>query len=297
MIYKTYVMIKPAIIASIFILNCGLVIAQDNAEENYIETLKKYSQYSEKEFASIPDFTYQSETSIDLINLRQKYNLDSIAGKGDELSQIINLMKWTHTSVPHSPTISGDFPKCMSALCLIDYCKTNNTGLPCYLISLVQNDVYLSMGFKSKYVFCLPDEKEISDNHVINIVYSKTLKKWIWMDPTFEVYMMDSNNNLLDVNQVRQRMIDNKNLTVSEGFNENGKPEGGSAWYIKYMSKNLFRFIIPIRSQSDYESSNMPSYIELLPLGYNAENVPIGEKINKGTGYKYYIDNEKQFWK
>jgi hypothetical protein len=288
---------KFTIFASILIFNCGLAIAQNNAEENYIETLKKYSQYSEKEYTSIPDFGYQSDTSIDLIKLRQKYNLDSIADNVDELSQIINLMKWTHTTVPHSPTIAGDFPKCMSALCLIDYCKTNDTGLPCYLISLVQNDVYLSMGFKSKYVFCLPDEKEISDNHVINIVYSRTLKKWIWMDPTFEVYMMDSNNNLLDVSQVRQRMIDNKNLTVSDGFNENGKPEGGSVWYLKYMSKNLFRFIIPIRSQSDYESSNMPSYIELLPLGYNAENVPIGEKTDKGTGYKYYIDNEKQFWK
>jgi hypothetical protein len=288
---------KKIVFAIIVLFNHGYILAQDKANENYCETLRRYSQYSDSGYISVPDYTYQSSASLDLINLKQKYNLDSVAGNGNEVTRIINLMKWTHNVVLHSSTFSGDYPGCMSASCLIEYSKTNKIGLPCYFISLILNDIYLSMGFRSKYVFCLPDETDVSDNHVINIVYSETLKKWVWIDPTFEVYVMDENQNMLNVYEVRQGLIKNQKLVVSEGVNLNGKTVEGSTWYLNYMSKNLFRFIVPINSQTNYESSNMPSYIELIPLYYNPEKAPIGAKIDKGTGYKYYTNNEKQFWR
>ena len=53
---------------------------------------------------------------------------------------------------------------------------------------MLLNECYLAMGFKSRYVTCFP-KVYINDCHVINSVYSNTLHKWIWMDPTFAAFM------------------------------------------------------------------------------------------------------------
>lgn len=36
-----------------------------------------------------------------LVQLRKHFNLDSIAGSGDEISKIKNLLYWVHNIVPH----------------------------------------------------------------------------------------------------------------------------------------------------------------------------------------------------
>ena len=35
--------------------------------------------------------------------------------------------------------------------------------------------------------------KMVNDCHVINVVYSATLDKWVWVDPTFDAYVVDEN--------------------------------------------------------------------------------------------------------
>lgn len=52
------------------------------------------------------------------------------------------------------------------------------------------NECYLAMGFKSRFITCMP-KVMINDCHVINAVYSNTLNKWLWMDPTFNAYVTD----------------------------------------------------------------------------------------------------------
>lgn len=52
------------------------------------------------------------------------------------------------------------------------------------------NECYLAMGFKSRFITCMP-KVMINDCHVINAVYSNTLDKWLWMDPTFNAYVTD----------------------------------------------------------------------------------------------------------
>ncbi len=59
---------------------------------SYIGGLKKNAEY--KGTLPKPDikFEYGSATDSNLVFLREKYKLDSVAGKGSEVERIINLM-------------------------------------------------------------------------------------------------------------------------------------------------------------------------------------------------------------
>lgn len=63
---------------------------------SYIEGLKGNAEFK----ATLPNpdvkFKYSSASDSNLILIRKKYNLDSVAGKGTETEQIINLILWVH---------------------------------------------------------------------------------------------------------------------------------------------------------------------------------------------------------
>ena len=61
-------------------------------EPSYLDKLKGASKYDYKDERYIPAFTYQPSTDEELVRLNREYNLDSIAGQGNEISKIINLM-------------------------------------------------------------------------------------------------------------------------------------------------------------------------------------------------------------
>ena len=79
----------------------------------------------------------------------------------------------------------------------------------------------------------------IDDCHVINSVYSNTLHKWIWMDPTFAAFMMDEDFNLLSIEEVRDRFKDGRTVRLNDDANWNGRKESQET-YFNYMSKNLY---------------------------------------------------------
>ena len=66
-----------------------------------LDIFKHSAKYYTSEKTAIPDFTYQSADNADLKALRTGFKLDSIAGTGNEVSKIINLLHWIHYLIPH----------------------------------------------------------------------------------------------------------------------------------------------------------------------------------------------------
>jgi hypothetical protein len=267
----------------------ALLTLREKWDYEYI--LRQYPNYSDTK-TYIPKTTFQDAN--ELTEFRLKYKLDSIAGTRDEFSKMVNLMKWVHRLVRHDG--NSDNPANKSADQLIMICQRGIRGVNCRMMAMILNDAYLSMGFKSRYITCLPKNEMDHDCHVINMVYSNEYKKWLWMDPSFEVYVMDENNTPLGISEVREKLINNQFVKLSKGLNWNGKPySGGEETYLhQYMAKNLFRFSIPIKSVSGYESAgNTALFINLIPTEYNPENVEFGKNINN----QYYTSNAEDFWK
>ena len=267
-------------------------------EVGWEEILKQYKTYRAVESKLTP-FIHVKEDWENLPQLKEKYRLDSIAGPGDDVSKILNLMKWVHTTIRHDGN-SGE-PIDRHADALIELSQKENKGLNCWMLSTVLNEVYLAMGFKSRFVSCYPkgDPSITHEWHVIVEVFSTSLNKWLWMDPSLETYVKDDEGNLLSIAEVRERLINGLPVFAAPELNWNGEPfEGrGDRYLYDYMTKNLFRISIPLFSIPAYEMSprKIRIYVELLPEGYNPRNVEFHKITGKYSSIIYTTD-DKQFW-
>jgi hypothetical protein len=271
---------------------------------DYPYILKQAAAYNTNDNRAVPTFTYQQASNPNLVTLRKAFNLDSIAGKGNEVSKVINMMNWIHNLVPHDGNHGN--PVVKNALSMINECKRDNRGLNCRGLATVLNECYLSMGIKSRFVTCLPKDSLGVDNdcHVINMVYINNLKKWIWIDPTFAAYVRDDKGQFLSIEEVRERLIANKPLILNPEANWNHKESQTKEHYLDYyMSKNLYMLECPVNSEYDTETQADGKgfqYVKLLPLEY-FNNKPENKGVStnnqsKVTFTRYVTNNPSTFW-
>jgi hypothetical protein len=269
---------------------------------DYLYIIQKAGAYNTADNRQVPSFTYQGADNPNLVILRKTFNLDSIAGTGNEVSKVLNLMYWIHNLVPHDG--NKENPTVKNALSMINQCKREKRGLNCRGLATVLNECYLSMGIKSRFVTCLPKDSLHMDNdcHVINMVYINSLKKWIWVDPTFCAYVMDDKGELLGLEEVRERIVDNKPLIINPDANWNHINSETKEYYLYYyMAKNLYRLECPISSEYDTETrepGKVINYVQLLPLEYFKQKPDKTESLNPtGTSYITYVtNNPNAFW-
>ena len=276
------------------------------ATGDYLYILKKANQYNSADNKELPKFTYQPYTTPELIALRKMYNLDSIAGYGNEVSNVINILHWVHNTVKHDGQHESGI-KDINAYSIINAAKTNHVGVSCGELASTLNDCYLAMGFASRKVYCFPKDSLHTDfdSHVINIVFLPSKNKWVWMDPTNDAYVMDENGELLNIEEVRSRLINDKPLLVNPDANWNHKVSVVKEDYLNnYMAKNLYRLYSPLNSEYNYETWGQNKhvvYVNLFPEEY-FKKVPFKtedyyNESAKTTFNTYYIYNEKLFWK
>lgn len=253
---------------------------------DFIYILQKADSYQKEDWSSFPKFEYENTNSGRIQAVKRYFNLDSIAGKGNEMSRIVNVMDWVHNSIRHD---GGNYAVCeFDAIDIYNYHKATGKGVNCRHLAIALNECYLSMGFKSRFITCLPKREDDTDCHVITSVYSSTLNKWIWMDPSFNAYLKDEADNFLSIEEVRSRLINNQPVVLNDDANWNGNPKK-KEWYVdNYMAKYLYWFNCPARSffnvESQYRSSN-EVYISLMPSGYANVNQSGGSTITRDPDY------------
>ncbi|OJV52231.1 MAG: hypothetical protein BGO31_00750 [Bacteroidetes bacterium 43-16] len=232
--------------------------------------LQQSGSYQRGKQDSLPAFQYQAADHYNLKQVRQYFNLDSIAGNGDEVSKLINIMLFVTHSIKYD---GSNWALCeFDAIDFYNYHKTTGKGINCRHKAMTLNEMYLAMGFKSRYVTCMPKDQEDPDCHVINSVYSETLKKWLWMDASHGIYVKDENNNLLSIEEVRERLKNNQPMSL------NTETQVTKDWYLDYyMAKNLYWIQCTNKSQFNAESRYRPldkdlQFISLLPGGWNENN-------------------------
>ncbi|MDE6280008.1 MAG: leucine-rich repeat protein, partial [Paramuribaculum sp.] len=205
-----------------------------------LELLKKSPNYKSGTGERI-DFKYVL-TGDSLLELtRQRFNLDSVAGNGDELSRIKNLLHFTHDAVRHDggsmwPAVPTNFRA------LYDVCKEDNRGINCRFMAIMLAEALMAEGIPARYLTCIPKYNDTdNDCHVITVAWSKDLGKWVWVDPTFDAWVTDENDVMLSPEEVRSRLIAGEPLKLSEGANWNHQQDQTIEDYLyNYMAKNLY---------------------------------------------------------
>lgn len=227
----------------------------------FLDILKSGGRYDQQDHAIQTSFTYKSAGDPALRSLALRFNLDSVAGRGDEISKILNMLHWVHTSFPHDGT--KDAPPAHGTEELMAICRKDNKTLDCGSLARVMNDCCEAVGFRARRIVCLPKDSTDMDCHSITVVYSTTLRKWLWMDPTNDAYVMDENKTLLSVAEVRDRLVAERPLRLNPDANWNHVNTITAEYYLyNYMAKNLYAF------HYYYESGNNPGSILLVPVEY-----------------------------
>ena len=266
-----------------------------------MERLEKWGDYKQKlknakgyHRGTLPEgmkFSYMSPNHPDLVRLREKFNLDSVAGAGNEISKIKNLLHWVHNIVPHD---GGSFnPEVMNTIAMVELCQKEKRGVNCRMLAQMLTEVYLAMGFKARFVTCMPRDL-ISDCHVITTVYSNTLNKWLWVDPTFEAYVMDENGVMLSIAEVRERLRNDQPLQLNEDANWNNRQKTYKEYYLdRYMAKNLYYLVCMDYARFDAETvkeGRTSRYIALMPYDeINSQSTSIGWSILR-------VSDDEWFW-
>ncbi len=240
----------------------------EKAKENgdFIGLLKKHSAYTHSGQTK-PEFHYYLNAPV-LQEIRTAFNLDSIAGNGDEISRIKNVMYWLHDAIEHDG--SSSWPNCkFNALELYRFAKREKRGLNCRFLGMMLADCYMALGMPARFIVCASKWEKDPDCHVMTIVWSRTLSKWIWMDPSFAAYITDENGTLLNHREVRKRLIEGLPLKLNEDANWNHRSKQTKEEYLeKYMAKNLFYLSCHTENRPEVESDGNPdTYITLLPEG------------------------------
>lgn len=241
-------------------------------EPTKIDILKESPAYAH-DTARKEKFEYARPSDSLLTQTREEFNLDSIAGNGDDISRIKNLLYWVHNNIEHNG--SHGFPEGPRTLSNIYHSsKRNNCGYNCRALAISLAEAYLAVGIPARYLTCESKEWDTDgDCHVICVAWSKSLGKWIWVDPSFASYVTDENGLLLHPGEVRFRLQHDMPLTLNEDANWNNKNKQTKEDYLEtYMAKNLYILSANMLQQSEPEGSSRHrtgTYAALVPVGSN----------------------------
>lgn len=256
------------------------VLAYNKAKQNpafwtKLETLQHSPTYAAD--TTYINFTYQPATTSALTEVRQRFNLDSIAGKGDDISKIKNLTYWVHDIVRHDgSSYNPQGPKTLANL--VDTCRQYNRGVNCRMMAIMLTEALLAEGIPARYLTCQPkDYDKDYDCHVICVAWSESLNKWVWADPTFAAFVTDENGLMLHPGEVRKRLIANQPLSINEDANWNHESQQTKEDYLDYyMAKNLYYIsAITNNRQAPEGDTTKSTYVTLSPIDSNFTNAHI----------------------
>lgn len=243
-------------------------------ERQPYEVLKRSNKYSKESNTDIPAFAYQPKEHPNLQLVREYFQLDTIPGKDNELEHIKNILHFAHDNIRHN---GSNRTICeFDAIDIYNYHRATGNGVNCRQLAISLCDMYLALGYKARVVTCLPANPDDYECHVINSVYSQTLDKWLYIDPTMDAWVMDESNNMLSIAEVRERLIDGRPLVLCETANWNHEQQQTKEYYLyEYMAKNLYYFVCKSRSffnqESIYRSTDNED-IRLIPAGFVNNN-------------------------
>lgn len=248
--------------------------------------------------AALDSIVYASPEHPTLVALRDKHDLERVAGQGTEVERLARLMEWVHGLTTHAR--SPSWPERLDGLHLAELAREQGKRFNCWMYAIVLNDVLLSMGYASRVIHLWPHKEHPNESHVVTCVYSRALSKWVMLDPDMCAYITDEAGSPLGVDEIRARIIRCEPLRVADSIHLAyasllGRPLL-KRLYLWYLSKNIFRYDTPARSEPDYErSTSGRTHVHLIPDGYHDEWLTSPRVTQRGDTIRYVRDPEA-FW-
>lgn len=266
-------------------------------KDTYINLLRTANRYENQDIDIIFDYSFNE---YDIERFKRTYDLEALK-EDTELKTFIKATNWVSKILKSD--LEPNYPM-VNAVDLINDVKNKKYAANCYSHAVVLNETFCALGYKCRYVFCLPVDFHITDCHVVNLVYSEEKKKWMLFDSAQNLYYTNDSGDILNIFELKNCIINDMNININflEAFyseREQGNIELMKKRILTYMSKNLYRFECFKNPQTDcFLTSSMIKTYNLVPLNYMQtpfiRSLYIKEKCNKIM--EYYTADADKFW-
>jgi hypothetical protein len=247
----------------------------DVSATEFVRRLQEYPEISceGSHGSELPAWRYTPADSPPLVELRSRYGLTELVAGEAELPAALAVLDWAYRVMRHD---GGSVVAEPNALSILDACLQEQRAVNCFMKAIVLNEAYLSLGYHSRRITCLPAEAD-GDCHVVVMVHIAALSRWITVDPTHNTYFMAPEREIINVLEARRIYRDGG----IPGLRHIETPKVGAIvcagvecasydeFYTLYMAKNCFRFASPVESGVGYESRPDAQFIHLSPPGYD----------------------------
>ena len=228
------------------------VIAQFS-KEKYAEVVSEYDY--EKELLKYPvcikDMASEdeelTETELDKIIrsydfhtvLNEKYSLSDIATSVSDFDKTVQILEWltqhTYYSGMQMKLLKDD------TLNILEYSfdKPFTRAINCRYRAIAFADCLVAVGIKA-FPVCMVSSG-FSASHFTCLVYISEIDKWCTFDPSFGCWFTDDEGNLLNVFEIRELFLENKEPVV-KGYSFNGEQENFDVYmncFMKLCISNL----------------------------------------------------------
>lgn len=247
------------------------------------------------EFDTIPTKNYgliykDISPKADLIELKETYKLDTLVQNcKSDFDKVVKIQSWVQSRWKHD----GNNPsEKANALYILNEVKKGRR-FRCVEYSIVANQCLSALGFKVRGLGLMT--KDISEvksggGHVVNEIYLDDIKKWVFIDPQFDVITTSKGTplNAIELQNCIANSIDfelinpNKTITKEE--------------YRKWIGPYLYYFYFGINGQ---EVSIWDRIVEnkkqLTLLSKNAKKPKYFQKIFR-INNSYYTNSIEDFY-
>ncbi len=214
--------------------------------------------------------------------LRTKYNLTKIAGKGSDFVRAKRLLHYLAPKLTHSSWYDNHI-EC-NALRLLEYSLDNpEQGINCLNKSKILVECCMALGIYARRVSIMPFSPYDFDNHVVAEIYDRTLEKWIMLDPTTDGYFIDEAKTPLSLLEMRNKFANAEFVTFvlsTDSLKDVRKLRAKHLDTNMYICKNLFYFQVEQYSTFGEKDGDLL----FVPLHHSI-------KRTKQANLKYRIDN------
>lgn len=202
--------------------------------------------------------------------LKEKYDLEKIAGTGSDYSKAINLLHYLAPRLAHSPFYDNHV-EC-NALALLEYSLNNKEqGINCLNKSKILEECCLALGIYARRVRIMPYSPFDLDNHVVVEIYDK---KWIMLDPSSDGLFIDENKMPLSLLEIRDKLANDEFVTFVKSDDKLDDLEKLKEEYLDmttYFCKNSFYFAVDEDSTFGYTNKTLT----FAPINYSIKNKTI----------------------
>ena len=261
-------------------------------EETKIDILKEYSEYGN--IKSDAKFEYKFDERENIIDIIEKYKLDELVKGKNDIEAAVALMNWLCGLYKH-----GNFglPNERTPQILLEYADKHDKSINCRGLSLILVQLIRAYSIKAIHITCLPYEEPYEDCHVVVCVYCESLKKWIMLDPSNNLYLKNKNDEIIGIDELRDIIINDEKLYPNEDWFDNNWRAGingnkdypGYMSYRNYMAKNLIRLT---RYNVNNYGIDGKSCVILIPEKYMQNEA----KNFDESAQKDFITSREYFW-